>query len=219
MNSCHNSGEIDDKSRALRYLALGDSYTIGEGVHSDENFPAILASALEAHKQVKIETKIIAKTGWTTGQLNTAIEQTQPDSSYQLVTLLIGVNNQYRGLDKTQYRLEFRELLQKAVAFAGSGATRVVVLSIPDYGVTPFAANMNPQKISDEIDAFNAINFDETQKTDAHYINVTDISRLSADDKSLLVGDSLHPSGKMYQLWVEKILPVAEAVLKVKKTD
>lgn len=219
MNSCLNSGEISDSPAAFRYLALGDSYTIGEGAPRDEIFPARLASVLEADKQVKIETRIIAKTGWTTGQLITAIEQAQPDSSYQLVTLLIGVNNQYRGLDKTQYRFEFRDLLQKAVAFAGSDATRVVVLSIPDYGVTPFAANMNPQKVSDEIDAFNAINVDETRKTDAHYINVTDISRLAANDSSLLVGDSLHPSGKMYQLWVEKILPVAEAVLMVKKTD
>lgn len=213
MNSCKNNKEVTDAPAELRYLALGDSYTIGEGVGGDETFPALLSGELSSMFSLYVKPEIIAKTGWTTGELLTAISQADLQSSYELVTLLIGVNNQYRGMDKTQYRLEFRELLQKAVTFAGNDGKRLIVLSIPDYGVTPFAAGMNPQHIAEEINAFNAINFDETGKTDASYIDITSVSRQASTDKSLLAGDSLHPSKKMYQEWVNKMLPTVKSIL------
>lgn len=216
MASCKNNKEVTEAPVALRYLALGDSYTIGEGVGRDETFPALLVSELATKLKLDIEPEIIAKTGWTTGQLISAISQADLQGSYDLVTLLIGVNNQYRGMDKTQYRLEFRELLQKSVTLARNEGKRVIVLSIPDYGVTPFAAGMDPQMIAEEINAFNAINLDETSKTDAFYIEITSVSRQAASDKSLLAGDSLHPSKKMYQEWVNKMLPTAESILSAK---
>ncbi|MBE0638842.1 MAG: SGNH/GDSL hydrolase family protein [Bacteroidales bacterium] len=218
MYSCQNKGEVSEAPLAFRFLALGDSYTIGEGVGMEETFPAQLALTLEAGSQFQIETNILAKTGWTTSQLINAIADSIPEGTFDLVTLLIGVNNQYRGLDKTQYRLEFRELLQQAVVFAGHNAKRVIVLSIPDYGVTPFAANLNPQKISEEINIFNAINFDESGRTEAHYIEITSISRKASSDKTLLAGDSLHPSGKMYREWVSKMHPILESIVNLKKS-
>lgn len=216
MSSCSSTTSADESPVQIRYLAIGDSYTIGESVGGEDTFPAQLISDLTAGHNLTIESQIIAKTGWTTAQLITAIDDARPEGTFQLVTLLIGVNNQYRGLDKTQYRLEFRDLLQKAINYTGNEAFRVIVLSIPDYGVTPFAKNMNPIKIAEEINAFNAINFEETGKTDANYIEITELSRLAATDKSLLAGDSLHPSKEMYRQWVNKIFPVALSSLHIK---
>ncbi len=217
MNGCNHKKPISEKPLSLRYLALGDSYTIGEGVEPDSAFPAQLADALTSGGDITIETRIIAKTGWTTGQLINAISEAKPEGTFDLVTLLIGVNNQYRGLDKTQYRLEFRDLLQQAVGFAGGETKKVIVLSIPDYGVTPFAKNMNPEKIAADINAFNTINYEETGSSGAHYVEITEISRLAATDKTLLAGDSLHPSAAMYGKWVEKLLPVATSIVNQSK--
>lgn len=217
MSGCDNKKPTSEQPLNLRYLALGDSYTIGEGVEHDSIFPAQLADALASGGDITFETHIIAKTGWTTGQLINAISEAKPEGTFDLVTLLIGVNNQYRGMDKTQYRLEFRELLQKSVTFAGNDGKRVIVLSIPDYGVTPFAKNMNPEKIAAEINAFNAINFDESVSIGVHYAEITEISRMAAIDKTLLAGDSLHPSAAMYGKWVEKMLPMAIPIINKSK--
>lgn len=185
-------------SNDARYLALGDSYTIGESVRPDERFPNQLARELGLG-----EPLIIAKTGWTTDELNAAIDAADPKGPYELVTLLIGVNNQYRGRDAEQYRGEFVALLRRAIGFAGSDPGKVIVVSIPDWGVTPFAAGRDRAKISREIDQFNAINREETARAGARYVDITPISR--RDDPSLIAADGLHPSGKQYAVWVNEI--------------
>ncbi|HEX8169378.1 MAG TPA: SGNH/GDSL hydrolase family protein [Thermoanaerobaculia bacterium] len=181
-----------------RYLALGDSYTIGESVDASERFPVQLAGALHIG-----EPEIIAKTGWTTDELNAAIDAANPKGPYDLVTLLIGVNNQYRGRDADQYRTEFRALLQRAIGFAGGNAQHVVVVSIPDWGVTPFAEGRDRAKIGREIDQFNAINREEAARAGARYADITAISR--GNDPALVAKDGLHPSGKQYADWVRVI--------------
>ena len=155
--------------------------------------------------------EIIAKTGWTTDELSTAIDAAKPKGPYALVTLLIGVNNQYRGRDAEQYRKEFAALLHRAIAFAGGDAKRVVVVSIPDWGVTPFAADRDRAKIAAEIDRFNAINAEETKRAGARYADITPVSRHAATDATLVAPDGLHPSAKMYASWVSVIEPQARA--------
>lgn len=195
---------------SLRYLALGDSYTIGERVEENETFPALLGDSLMQRHKTVVSVDNIAKTGWSTAQLIAAIAQEKPEPPLDLVTLLIGVNNQFRKLHTAEYRTEFRQLLQTAITMARDNAEQVVVLSIPDYGVTPFAANLNSNLIALEINAFNAINFEETRKTAAGYVDVTTISRQAENDLTLLAADGLHPSVKMYKLWVDALIPVVE---------
>jgi lysophospholipase L1-like esterase len=191
--------------KKINLLALGDSYTIGEKVESSDRFPEQAAAVLK-EKGILIGTiKIIATTGWTTDELMNAIESENLKGTYDLVTLLIGVNNQYRGRDAENYRVEFKALLRKALTFAGNNPHHVFVLSIPDWGVTPFAACRDTKKIAGEIDAYNSINKAESLKAGAVYIDITDISRLSTGDPSLLAEDGLHPSGKMYGLWAERL--------------
>lgn len=192
----------------VRFLALGDSYTIGESVAPAERWPVQLAAALHT-----ADPEIIARTGWTTDELNAAIDKADPKGPYGLVTLLIGVNNQYRGRDAEQYRKEFAALLQRAIGFAGGNAKHVVVVSIPDWGVTPFAKDRDRAKIGREIDTYNAINKEETAKAGARYADITPISRRAAADSSLVAGDGLHPSGAMYKEWLTIIAPAAKAAL------
>jgi len=184
-----------------RYLALGDSYTIGESVVESERYPVQLAGELKMP-----QPEIIAKTGWTTDELNAAIDKADPHGPYDLVTLLIGVNNQYRGRSADQYRSEFAALLQRAIGFAGGKTRNVVVVSIPDWGVTPFAKDRDQAKIAREIDQFNAINREETLRAGARYVDITPFSRKAASDPSLVAGDGLHPSGKMYSEWTRLIV-------------
>lgn len=207
---------------AVRYLALGDSYTIGESVDEAERWPNQLASLVESSPQIAsqfggieggVEVTIIARTGWTTDELWDGIQAQKIDPPYDLVSLLIGVNNQYRGLDIEEYRKSFVFLLNKAIEYAGGDANRVIVLSIPDWGVTPFAGDRDSKKIADEINQFNAINREETEKAGAHYIDITPISREAVNDPSLIAGDGLHPSGKMYTEWSKLALPVALDIL------
>jgi lysophospholipase L1-like esterase len=186
-----------------RYLALGDSYTIGESVPESDRFPVQLARQLGLG-----DPQIIAKTGWTTDELNAAIDAAHPTGPYELVTLLIGVNNQYRGRDAEQYRGEFAALLQRAIGFAGGKASNVIVVSIPDWGVTPFAEGRDRAKIGAEIDHYNAINREETMKAGAKYADITPVSRVS--DPALFAGDGLHPSGKQYAEWVKVIAPIVQ---------
>lgn len=190
---------------ARRYLALGDSYTIGESVAPEQRFPVQLARELGIG-----EPLIIARTGWTTDELNAAIDAAAPQGPYDLVTLLIGVNNQYRGRSIDEYRTQFAALLQRAIGFAGS-PRKVVVVSIPDWGVTPFAATRDRAKIAQEIDAFNAVNREEAQKAGARYVDITAVSRGS--DAALVAEDKLHPSAVQYTEWVRLIAPEARAAL------
>jgi lysophospholipase L1-like esterase len=186
-----------------RFLALGDSYTIGEGVDSAETWPAQLARAMRAAKINIGDPLIVARTGWTTDELASGISISPIDPPYDLVTLLIGVNNQYRGRSVEKYRAEFVSLLAEATEFAGGVATRVVVVSIPDWGVTPFATGKDCAKIGAEIDAFNAIARDEARKAGAHYADITAISREKRDGWT--VADGLHPSAAQYARWVPVI--------------
>ena len=190
------------------YLALGDSYTIGESVTGREAFPFQLVDRLKDNGHVFTDPEIIATTGWTTDELIKAINDKKLNNKYELVTLLIGVNNQYRGYSKENYRVEFKELLQTALDFVDDHKERVFVISIPDWGVTPFAqkSNRNTAKVSGEIDAFNAVNKEEALKAGVAYVDITPGSRNAADDLSLLAADGLHPSGKMYAEWVEKLI-------------
>jgi lysophospholipase L1-like esterase len=195
----------------MRYLALGDSYTIGESVSSLERFPAQLTTQLRTHGLDVAESEIIARTGWTTDELNRAIDANEPQGTFDLVTLLIGVNNQYRGRESEAYRPEFVHLLGRAIRYAENRPSHVIVVSIPDWGVTPFGKDR--QQVGAEIDAFNTVNRQETLRLGAHYVDITPISREALHDTELIAQDGLHPSGKMYARWVELILPVALQVM------
>jgi lysophospholipase L1-like esterase len=198
---------------AMRFLALGDSYTIGEGVDSVGRWPVQLAAALRAKKLNIADPEIIARTGWTTDELASAIAVAAPHGPYSLVTLLIGVNNQYRGRDAGQYRTELKSLLKQAVGFAGGKASRVVMLSIPDWGVTPFANGRDREKIGSEIDLFNAIGREEALAAGAHWVDVTAASR---EPHTGWVGtkDGLHPTAAQYARWAALSVDAASAALK-----
>ncbi len=196
----------------FRYLALGDSYTIGESVWVEDRWPNQLAKLLEADG-IQTEVMIIARTGWTVDELWQGIQVNPPEGTYDLVTLLIGVNNQYRGYPVNGYREDFRFMLGKAIEYTGGNAGHVVVLSIPDWGFTPFAADRDIKVISQQIDEFNVINLKETKSAGAHYMDVTMISRRALDDSELIARDGLHPSGKMYAMWAEETLPTVRDIL------
>lgn len=199
---------------AQSFLALGDSYTIGEGVPERERWPVELAARLRSEGVDIADPTIIAKTGWTTDELASAMSAATFAPPYALVTLLIGVNNQYRGRPLDAYRGEFRALLQRAVALAGDHASRVLVVSIPDWGVTPFATQerRDVRQVASEIDAFNDVARAEAEALGATWVDVTTISRQSRR-RSELVDDGLHPSGAQYARWAEAILPVARVAL------
>ena len=194
----------------MRFLALGDSYTIGERVRPEERWPVQLAALLRAAGVPVTEPEIIATTGWTTDELAAGIDRANPRGPYDLVSLLIGVNNQYRGWSEEEYRAQFVALLQRAIGFADGRPSRVLVLSIPDWGVTPFAEGRDRAAIAIAIDRFNAINREEAARADAAYVDITPISRQNA---ALIADDGLHPSGAMYAEWAKAALPVARAAL------
>jgi lysophospholipase L1-like esterase len=185
------------------YLALGDSYTIGEQVLMEENFPnqtvAILNGEINA-------PQIIATTGWTTDELDAAINEAKITTTFDIVTLLIGVNNQYRGRAVKNFEIEFEHLLQRAIQFANNKSHHVIVLSIPDWGVTPFASDRNKNKIAEEIDGYNLVCKSATQKFNTHFIDITTAQRLDGDKEEFLAADKLHPSGKEYKKWADFIL-------------
>lgn len=197
-----------------RFLALGDSYTIGEGVAPGERWPAQLARALRpAYRGDAPE--IVAQTGWTTDDLAEAIKKHAFAQSYALVTLQIGVNNQYRGRDLQNYRYEFGALLDRATELTSHHPARVVVVSIPDWGVTRFGreSGRDLARVAREIDAFNAAGAEVTASLGAHYVDVTALSRTGGDDPAMLVDDGLHPSAGMYKRWTDAILPTAERAI------
>ena len=198
-----------------RFLALGDSYTIGEGVADSQRWPEQLVDALRREGWSIATPRIVARTGWTTDELSAAIDQQAFDPPYDLVTLLIGVNNQYRGGGLDRYRAEFRALLRRAIGFAGQDAQRVVVVSIPDWGVTRFArdGHRDRRQIAREIDAFNAANRALAAELGVGYADVTPASRDRGDEPAMLAEDGLHPSAAMYRRWVAAILPAARLAL------
>lgn len=196
----------------LRYLALGDSYTIGEGVAAGARWPVRLAALLGEHGVPVAPPTVLATTGWTTDELAQAMDVADFSPPYDLVSLLIGVNNQYRGLALDGYRAEFAALLRRAITLAGARPAHVIVLSIPDWGVTRFAAaNGHPApRVAAEIDAFNAAARGEAVAAGVHWVDVTDVSRAAAD---ALAADGLHPSATQYAQWARRALPSALAAL------
>ncbi|MDQ6845771.1 MAG: SGNH/GDSL hydrolase family protein [Bacteroidota bacterium] len=190
------------------YLALGDSYTIGQSVPESDRFPLQTAQLLKQQNINITNPDIIAVTGWTTGDLLNALNTTPPAKNYSMVTLLIGVNNQYQGRSLDEYKTEFTDLLNRSISYAANNKNHVFVLSIPDYSVTPFARGGDTAKIAKEIDDFNAANKAITLTAGVHYIDITPVSREAKYDPSLIAGDGLHPSGAQYKKWSELIAPV-----------
>lgn len=198
-----------DTTADRRFLALGDSYTIGESVEPTERWPMQLAARLRKEGIPIADPYIIARTGWTTDELNTAIDAEDPQGLFDMVTLLIGVNNQYRGRSADEYRGEFVGLLNRAIGFAGGKQSRVIVVSIPDWGVTPFAEGRDRTRIAEELDLFNRIAQEEAEAVGAHFVDITVESRKAATNPLLTAPDNLHPSGLMYTAWTELMLPDA----------
>ena len=202
--------------QTVGYLALGDSYTIGESVSEVERWPNQLAELLRA-EGVTVEVTIIAHTGWTTDELWRGMQVAKLEPPYDLVSLLIGVNNQYRGYDIDEYHEQFIFLLNKSIEYAGGDPNRVVVLSIPDWGVTPFASGRDRGQIAKEINVFNLVNREESEKAGVHYVDVMPSSREASNDISLVASDGLHPSGKMYSEWARLAYPEALKALEISK--
>ena len=195
----------------LSYLALGDSYTIGEGVETRGRWPMQLAQGLRDAGIAITDPRVIATTGWTTDELSAAMDAAEPLGEWNFVSLLIGVNNQYRGRDVDDYLGEFARLLQRAVALAGDRADRVLVLSIPDWGVTPFAfaSGRDRQAIADDLDAYNAAAGELCEVHGVAFVDITVISRDGGGEPAMLADDGLHPSAAQYARWAEAALPVA----------
>ena len=196
------------------YLALGDSYTVGEQVPFHDSFPYQTAKLLRRDKVEVTDPVIIAKTGWTTDELAMAVREEGIKETFSVVTLLIGVNNQYRGRDVENYREEFTQLLTQAIVFANGHTQNVFVVSIPDWGVTPFAEGRDRAKVAHEIDAYNKAKKEITLAHKCHYTDITDSTRKNGTTKDYLAEDGLHPSGKEYKIWAERLLPAVAKVLK-----
>jgi lysophospholipase L1-like esterase len=215
LNCKHDS--MNPTVQNFSYLALGDSYTIGESVNVSERYPEQLATKLAEKGLVINNLRIIARTGWTTDELSNAIDAAKiEDSTYNMVSLLIGVNNQYRGRSVEAYKPQFKTLLERAIKYAGGRKDRVFVVSIPDWGQTPFGVNKAAQ-VAKEIDVYNAANDSITKAFGIQYFNITPISREWKTDSALVAKDGLHPSGKQYGRWVlEIMLPTVANMLEKK---
>lgn len=214
-NSTNTAAEIKAATgHKYTYLALGDSYTIGESVPESDRWGVLLAGLLRA-KNIDVSNPVtIARTGWTTAELSQAIKNQNITQTFDLVSLLIGVNNQYRGQSLESYRTEFRQLLQTSVTFAKNNPANVIVLSIPDWGATPFAQSRDRTQIAREIDAFNAVAREETKQAGIVFIDINPISKKALNDVSYVASDGLHYSGKMHLEWAQMALPEAEKILK-----
>jgi len=204
------------KKHMHTYLALGDSYTIGEQVSAPDNFPHQTVKMLRTMGTDVTEPVIIATTGWTTDELATSIREHNITDTFSFVSLLIGVNNQYRGRSIENYREEFTQLLHQAINFAGGRPQRVFVLSIPDWGVTPFADGRDLHKIATEIDAYNAACKEIARAGKCHYIEITESTRAHGADPAYLVADKLHPSAKEYAIWAQRMAEQVSKELKEK---
>ncbi len=201
-------------SSSNSYLALGDSYTIGQSVLDAERFPNQTVKILR-DSNIKInDPKIIATTGWTTKNLIDALNNIPPENNYNIVTLLIGVNNQYQGKSIEEYKTEFTLLLNLSIRYAANKPTHVFVLSIPDYSVTPFARNLDTAKIAHEIDLFNEANKNISMQLGVNYLDITPISREAKNNPPLIADDGLHPSGLQYKRWADVLVPMIKHILK-----
>ncbi|RFN59409.1 SGNH/GDSL hydrolase family protein [Marixanthomonas ophiurae] len=218
LNCSVQKGTVKDKDSTsdYKYLALGDSYTIGESVCDTCRFPEQLKKELDQRLNEQGDLKIIAKTGWTTTDLLNAIAQQKPSNKYDLVTLLIGVNNQYQGQPFSTYEKEFPELLSKAIQFAGGNKDNVIVVSIPDYAFTPFGQTKNnPSKISEELGQYDAYAKNISEKEGvAAFVNITPITRKGLEDETLVASDGLHPSKEAYNQFVKLLSVKAVEILK-----
>jgi len=192
-------------NKDVSFLALGDSYTIGESVSEQERWPNQLADSLRAHGMKISRPTLVATTGWRTDDLKNAIAKASLKNEYGLVSLLIGVNNQYQGKPLAQYAVEFEDLLRTAIALAQGKKENVFVVSIPDYGFTPFGKEKQTT-ITAAIDQFNATNRQIAERLGITYFFITDITRRALTQPDLVAADGLHPSGKMYSLWVERMV-------------
>jgi lysophospholipase L1-like esterase len=199
---------------SLSYLALGDSYTIGESLKPRQRWSVQLTNLLRKEGIMLKNPTIIAQTGWTTAELTDAIYASENNKKYNMVSLLIGVNNQYREESTEKYGIEFENLLKTAVNFAAGKVSHVLVLSIPDWSVTPHAEGRDKAEIASQIDTFNAIAQAACKKMEITFIDITEISREAAGDTSMIAEDKLHFSEKMYALWAKEALPVAKEILK-----
>ncbi len=199
----------------LRYLAIGDSYTIGEQVAHEQNFPNQTARLLNTIYALQVHhPEIIAITGWTTDELMAAIREKNMQDVFDFVTLLIGVNNQYRGRSVEDYEPEFSALLETAIHFAGGRPDKVFVLSIPDWGVTPFAADRDAQQIAEAIDRYNAANSRIAKAAGCPYLDITESSREHGTDPRYVAEDGLHYSGKEYEAWAMRLAPMIAAAFR-----
>ncbi len=194
------------------YLALGDSYTIGESVSLYQSFPYQLVQQLRAKGQAFTAPEIIARTGWTTEELDSALQDYQFLSKYDFVTLLAGVNNQYRGDEVMMYKQSFEELIKKAIHFAHNKKEHVIILSIPDYGYTPHGQTLDPEKITRDIEVYNSVNKALSIQYKVQYVDITPGTR--QNDPALLAGDGLHPSAQAYGQWAQEVASVIAGLLK-----
>ncbi|MCJ8165311.1 SGNH/GDSL hydrolase family protein [Pontibacter sp. E15-1] len=204
----------DESSTTKTYLALGDSYTIGQSVPEADQWGRQLVGLLRAEGVEVSDPVTIARTGWTTSELAAAIKSADLKATFDLVTLLIGVNNQYRGQSLANYRTEFNELLQTSIRLAKRNPQHVLVLSIPDWGATPYGRGQNRQQITAEIDAFNAAAKDLSEQAGVTFINITPLTREAVSDLTYVASDGLHYSGKMHREWALRALPKAKEILK-----
>lgn len=220
-DSSNTEADLLDQTPAelteIRFLALGDSYTVGLGVSNEESWPARLADALSSNLQIPVKNTIIAKTGITTAQLLNRFQTSNLESNFNLISLQIGVNDQYKGNNPEVFRADFKKLLQSVVDFNQGVTSEIVVISIPDWGVTPFGQNWDQEKIRLEIDQFNGILKTICTQNAIRFIDITEVSRASDSDWSLVTQDGLHPSAKMYERWVRKMLP--EILQSIRKED
>ncbi|MEL7341386.1 MAG: SGNH/GDSL hydrolase family protein [Bacteroidota bacterium] len=207
--------EPEEQVSTLTYLALGDSYTIGEDVGVLERWPVQLAARLREDSVLVDDPDIIARTGWTTDELIAAIDaSTEKDSLYDMVSLLIGVNNQYRGYPLDQYKTELPELINTAIQLANGDPSRVFMLSIPDYGLSPFGQTLNPERIAEELDIYNAVADSICQSVQVAFYDITEVSREFGLIREYVALDDLHPSGKMYEAWVNEVYHRVKALIK-----
>jgi lysophospholipase L1-like esterase len=196
-----------------RFLALGDSYTIGEGVTEVERWPNQLAQMLRAQAIDISDPHIVARTAWTTDELSDAIDDEKPKGPYHLVTLLVGVNDQYRSRPVQAFETEFAVLLRRAKRLAGNKAARTIAISIPDWGTTPFAEGRDRARISGEIDAYNRRAAALSADAGVRWVDITVMSGEMQTNPVLVAVDGLHPSGELYRRWAAAILPIALSVL------
>lgn len=201
-----HSENSSESVAGLRYLALGDSYTIGQSVPEMDRWPVLFAKSMSENRTPVAKTDILAKTGWTTANLLNAVYGYKPKENYDLVSLLIGVNNQFQGLSIDQFRIDFHELLLQSITYAGGRSNRVFVLSIPDWGSTLLGSGSSDE-IGKSIDRFNLVVKEECAKEKILFIDITPISRKALNDPTMVASDNLHYSAKMHQLWVDEALP------------